>query len=1154
MGTLIDRFEEHEGPVRSVNFHPTQPLFVSGGDDYTIKVWLTLTRKCIFTLLGHLDYVRTVLFHSELPWILSTSDDQTIRIWNWQNRQEIACLTGHNHYVMLAEFHPTQDLIVSASLDQTVRVWDILGLRKKHSAPGNAARSFEDQLLRQSMPQQDIFGNTDAVVKFVLEGHDRGVNWAAFHPKLPLIVSGGDDRVVKLWRMSETKAWEVDTCRGHTNNVLAVLFHPTQDLIISVSEDKTIRTWDLNRRTAIKQYTRENDRFWLVAAHPTINLFAAAHDSGVMVFKLGRERPPSTIVHNQLFYLNGERQVQTYNFEKHEANPPVLSLKKVGKPWTMLRSLLYNPLEHLVLVTTGPEDLPMYALIALPKEFNFAIEPLSMRQDAADFAVFVARNRFVTYSKETGILAVKDLNNNVTKSIKLDEPVKDVLYAGPGQVLLLRQNSVVLFDVQQKKALGEIQVANVKYASWSADGEHVALLLKHTITIASKKLELVALMHETIRIKSAAWDDSGVLLYLTLNHIKYTLLNGDSGIIKTLPNTVYLVKVTGKNVFCLTREGNVETIKIDPTEYRFKKALVNRNFNEVLRIIKNLTLVGQNIIAYLQKKGYPEIALQFVQDPETRFELSIESGDLQTALTEAQKLKLPAAWEALGKEALRHGDFPIAELVYQDQKQLEQLSFLYLVNGDVERLRKMQTIAEHRTDISSLIQNSVYLNSVEKRANVFAQAGSLPIAYAAAVANGLEPLAEKVLAAAGIDASEVELPDDMGAPLSLPKASRKLDRWPLKAAGPSFFEQVVMGQIEDLSLEEEPEHEDEEVVKESADAFLADEDVDDDMGWDEGLDISDVEDGPETPEAALTEEATWVQNAPLNAAVHVAAGQFDSAAQLLHRQVGVVDFEPLRLRFLEVYEAARLYVPGAEGVPPVVAYVRADPTEESSLKFKPYIPGIDSLESTLLEAFRLFKANKLQEAIDVFRSVIYTVAVSAVDNEDDEAKCKEALELCREYILGLLIELARRELPADEVKRNLELAAYFTKAKLRPAHRVNALQVAMTQSFKKKNYALASYFAAEILKIIPLGPRAESAQKVRAKSDSIGRDEIEIDFDPYAEFTVCASTFTPIYDGSPLAKESLVGALYQSSEKGKVCKITGITQIGAQASGLRLLV
>jgi coatomer protein complex subunit alpha (xenin) len=38
MCTLLEKFDEHEGPVRGVDFHKQQPLFVSGGDDYKIKV------------------------------------------------------------------------------------------------------------------------------------------------------------------------------------------------------------------------------------------------------------------------------------------------------------------------------------------------------------------------------------------------------------------------------------------------------------------------------------------------------------------------------------------------------------------------------------------------------------------------------------------------------------------------------------------------------------------------------------------------------------------------------------------------------------------------------------------------------------------------------------------------------------------------------------------------------------------------------------------------------------------------------------------------------------------------------------------------------------------------------------------------------------
>ena len=75
----------------------------------------------------------------------------------------------------------------------------LLGLRKKNQAP--TAMTFEDPFARQN-PQSDLFGSTDVMVKYVLEGHDHGVNWASFHPNLPLIVSAGDDRQVKLWRMN----------------------------------------------------------------------------------------------------------------------------------------------------------------------------------------------------------------------------------------------------------------------------------------------------------------------------------------------------------------------------------------------------------------------------------------------------------------------------------------------------------------------------------------------------------------------------------------------------------------------------------------------------------------------------------------------------------------------------------------------------------------------------------------------------------------------------------------------------------------------------------------------------------------------------------------------------------------------------------------
>ena len=323
----------------------------------------------------------------------------------------------------------------------------------------------------------------------------------------------------------ETKAWEVDTCRGHFQNASGALFHPHQDLILSVGEDKTIRVWDLNKRTSVQSFKRENDRFWVIAAHPEINLFAAGHDNGVMVFKLERERPASDVYKNELFFITKEKHVRSYDFSKNLQSPSMLSLKKLGSPWVPPRTLSYSPKYQAILVTS-PADGGTYELIKLPQDATGAVEPTDIKRGLGTSAVFVARDRFAVFNQTSQSIDIKDLTNNTTKSIKPPSCTTYVYFGGSGCLLLITPSTVVLYDMQQKKQLTELSVAGVKYVVWSGDGLYAALLSKHNVTIVNKSLEQISTLHETIRIKSAAWDDAGVLLYSTLNHIKYTLLNG----------------------------------------------------------------------------------------------------------------------------------------------------------------------------------------------------------------------------------------------------------------------------------------------------------------------------------------------------------------------------------------------------------------------------------------------------------------------------------------------------------------------------------------------------------------------------------------------------------------------------------------------------
>lgn len=1168
MGTLIDRFDEHDGPVRGVHFHKSQPLFVSGGDDYKIKVWNYKLHRCLFTLLGHLDYIRTVQFHHEHPWIVSASDDQTIRIWNWQSRTCISVLTGHNHYVMCAIFHPKDDLVVSASLDQTVRVWDISALRKKTASPA-------DDILRLSQMNTDFFGGVDAVVKYVLEGHDRGVNWAAFHPSLPLIVSGADDRQVKLWRMNDTKAWEVDTLRGHMNNVSCVLFHAKQDIIVSNSEDKSIRVWDATKRTAIQTFRREHDRFWILASHPEMNLLAAGHDSGVIVFKLERERPAFSVSGDSMFYVK-DRFLRFYEFAT-QRETQVIPIRRPGS--TSLnqcpRTLSYSPTENAILICSDV-DGGSYELYVVPKDSISRGDTVQeAKRGIGGSAIFVARNRFAVLDRTNNQVLVKNLKNETVKKSVLPIAADAIFYAGTGNLLCRAEDKVVIFDLQQRIVLGDLQTPFVKYIVWSSDMESVALLSKHSIVIANKKLVHQCTLHETIRVKSGGWDDNGVFIYTTLNHIKYCLPNGDSGIIKTLDVPIYITKVCGNKIFCLDRDGKNRVIVVDAAEYIFKLSLMRKKYEDVMRMIRNSQLCGQAMIAYLQQKGFPEVALHFVKDERTRFSLALESGNIHTAVAAAKEIDEKDHWYRLGVEALRQGNAGIVEYAYQRTKNFERLSFLYLITGNTEKLSKMLKIAEVKNDVMGQFHNALYLGDVQERVKILENAGHLPLAYITASVHGLHEVAEKLATALGDKVPA--LPNNKAPSLLMPPTPivTAVD-WPLLRVMRGTFE-AGLDNIGKGAPEEDEEAVDgnwgeeldivdvEAVDNEESVVVLHDEEAaeeNEDGGWDlEDLDLPPEVDTPKTsvnsrvfvaPTPGIAVSQIWTQRSSL-AAEHAAAGNFDIAMRLLSRQLGVRNFGPLKSMFLDLYNGSHSYIRALTSAPVLSVAVERGWTESSS----PNVRGppalvftFSGLEEKLKDGYKATTAGKFTEALRLFLTILHTIPLIVVESRREVDEVKELIVIVKEYVLGLQMELKRKELKDDPVRQQ-ELAAYFTHCNLQLPHLRLALQNAMTVCFRAKNLNTASNFARRLLDTNPSNEKqATMARQVLQAAEKNMKDASQLNYDFRNPFVICGATYVPIYRGQKDVSCPYCSSRFVPSLDGQLCTVCDLAAIGSDASGL----
>ena len=959
-----------------------------------------------------------------------------------------------------------------------------------------------------------------------------------------------------------------------------------QDLIVSNSEDRTIRVWDVSKRMCVQTYRREHDRFWIVCSHPGRNLLAVGHDSGLMVFKLHRERPAFSFHRKRVFFVK-DRYLRLHNIGD-SAEVPVASLSRrahaSAASWHNMPRRVevnsLNPTENAVLIMSDG-DGGMYELFCLPKDIgNQPVESLESKRGLCAAAVFVARNRFAVLDKTSRYIWIRDFNNDVKKKIPPPHPNVDSLFFGGvnGRMILRSDDKLWLYEHSSRRTLNELHAPRVRRVSWSKNLEFIAVMSKNGVIIANRDLEYQCATNEMVRVKSGAWDDCGVFVYSTLNHIKYILPNGDCGIIRSLDEVVYIARVQKGTVYCLDRNMKVLTIPIDSTEYSFKLALDRRRFGEVIRVIKKSTVGGQAIISYLRQKGFPEVALHFVEDEKTKFDLALECGNIEVAMKSAHLLDDDECWHRLGVEALRQGNHMVVEMAYQRTKNFERLSFLYLITGNTEKLRKMLKIAEMRKDQMSRFHNALYLGSVEDRVAVLADSGQTGLAYVLAATHELSERAAELKEALTTQNLPIpELPDNARL-LMPPTPILREENWPLidiprakidmdadtggitggnlDAGEESGSDPGWGGDDLDLSGDEKPKDGSNDDVSEGEAGWGGDDDLDISDDDDEAVEAGPAKSDFDCPTALAKKASYWVRNSNL-AIDHIAAGSFSTAMDLLQKQIGIRNFEPLQPYFMSAFTAAQCSVPGLPSTTGISSELLRN-AKEKPIKSKDSLPAspftLSDMVKNLKNAYKNFQKGKFDDALAGFRGLVRSIPFVVVLGKSEAREIKELLGICREYITAIVVETERRKIKSKvPTQREVELSAYLTNCRLQPAHLCIVLDVAMVCAFKSKNYITAAVFAYRLLELKEgsQSSTTKKANKVLTSSEKKGTNANDLAFDDKNPFDLACDTFTPIYRGQPLIRCSYCGAAYTPDFLGKDCGICLMGEVGKKVMGLR---
>jgi uncharacterized Zn finger protein (UPF0148 family) len=103
--------------------------------------------------------------------------------------------------------------------------------------------------------------------------HQKAVRTLAIDPNGNFLVSGSNDKTVKIWEISTGNL--IKTAIGHTGSAIALAISPTGELFASGSGDNTIKLWEL--KTGKLRFTLRGHTGWVnaLAFHPKGNILVS---------------------------------------------------------------------------------------------------------------------------------------------------------------------------------------------------------------------------------------------------------------------------------------------------------------------------------------------------------------------------------------------------------------------------------------------------------------------------------------------------------------------------------------------------------------------------------------------------------------------------------------------------------------------------------------------------------------------------------------------------------------------------------------------------------------------------------------------------------------------------------------------------------------
>ena len=184
---------------------------------------------------------------------------------------------------------------------------------------------------------------------------------------------------------------------------------------------------------------------------------------------------------------------------------------------------------------------------------------------------------------------------------------------------------------------------------------------------------------------------------------------------------------TDSRLYLGDKELNVVSFQLLLSVLEYQTAVMRRDFETADKVLPTVPKDQRTRVAhFLEKQGFKKQALMVSMDPEHKFDLAIQLGDLTSATQLAKESGSEQKWKQLAELATSKADFQLAQQCLHEAQDFGGLLLLATASGNAEMVEKLGSSSQDTGKNNVSFLSFFILGNLEKCLEILIESNRIP--------------------------------------------------------------------------------------------------------------------------------------------------------------------------------------------------------------------------------------------------------------------------------------------------------------------------------------------------------------------------------------------------------------------------------------------